>query len=129
MMLLLIFLLIIIAVLRLNVQCLRFKVRVPLKYLSNFWRTFEIPLINFEINLILTWSNICFIIDNHIWGQEPTFTTTDTKLYVPVVTLSTKDNPKLLEQSKSRFKRPIKWNKYEPKKNSRATKLIFTFLN
>ena len=46
-------------------------------------------LINCEINLILNWSNRCFIIDNTVAGQEPTFTITDTKLYVPVVTLST----------------------------------------
>ena len=73
------------------------------------------PLINFEINLILTWSNRCFIIDNHITGQEPTFTITDTKLYFPVTTLSAQDYAKLLEQLKSGFKRTIYWNKYEPK--------------
>ena len=55
------------------------------------------PLINCEINLILTWSNRCFIIDNLIASQEPTFTITDTKFYVPVVTLSTEDKTKLLE--------------------------------
>ena len=65
------------------------KVRVPLKYLSNFGRTLEMALINCEITFILTWSNRCFIIDKSISGEEPTFTTTDTKLYVPVVTLST----------------------------------------
>ena len=54
------------------------------------------PLINCEINLVLTWSAKCFIIDDPIAGQEPTFTITDTKLYVPVVTLSTQDNAKLL---------------------------------
>ena len=54
------------------------------------------PLINCEINLILTWSNRCFIIDNPLAGQEPTFTITDTKLYASVVTLSTQDNAKLL---------------------------------
>ena len=54
------------------------------------------PLINCEINLILTWSIRCFIIDNFIAGQEPTFTITDTKLYVPVVTLSTQDNANCL---------------------------------
>ena len=64
-------------------------IRVPLKYLSSFCRTREMPLINCEINFILTWSNRGFIIDNPIAGQEPTFTITDTKLYVPVVTLST----------------------------------------
>ena len=63
------------------------KIRVPLKYLSNFWRTLEMSLIKCEINLILTWSNRCFIIDNPIYypSQEPKFTITDTKLYVPVV--------------------------------------------
>ena len=65
------------------------KIRVPLKYLSNFGRTLEMALINCEITFILTWSNRCFIIDKPISGEEPTFTTTDTKLYVPVVTLST----------------------------------------
>ena len=83
------------------------KIMVPLKYLSNFFRTLEIPLINCEINLILTWSAECFIIDAPIAGQEPAFTTTDTKLYVPVVTLSIQDNAKLLQQLKSGFKRTI----------------------
>ena len=58
------------------------KIRVSLKYLSNFWRTLELILINCEINLLLTWSNRCFTGDNPIAGQEPI---TDTKLYVPVV--------------------------------------------
>ena len=92
------------------------KIRVPLKYLSNFLRTLKIPLINCEINVILTWSNGFFVIDNltdNIAGQEPTFTITDTKLYVPVVTLSTWNNEKLLEQLRSGFKRTISWNKYE----------------
>ena len=57
-------------------------------------------LINCEINLILTWSDRCFIIDNPIDDQVPTFTIIDTKLYIPVVTLSTQDNTKLLEQLK-----------------------------
>ena len=56
------------------------KIMVPLKYLSNFWRTFEIPLINFEINLILTWSGNCFIIDALVDNQVPTFAKTDTKM-------------------------------------------------
>ena len=79
------------------------KIRVPLKYFSNFWRTLEMPLINCEVNFILTGSNRSFTIDNLIAGQEPTFTITDTKLYVLVVTLSTQDNAKLLEQIKSDF--------------------------
>ena len=55
------------------------------------------------------------IIDASVAGQEPTFTISDTKLYVLVVTLPTQDNAKLIQQLKSGFKRPIKWNKYEPK--------------
>ena len=74
---------------------------VPLKYLSNFWRTFKMPLINCETNLILTWSANCVITDDPIANQISTFTITDTKLYVPVVTLSTEDNEKLLQQLKS----------------------------
>ena len=65
------------------------------------------PLINCQITLILTWCNRCFIIDNPIAGQEPTFTITKTKLLVSVVTLSTQENEKLLEQLKSGFKRTI----------------------
>ena len=91
------------------------KTRLPLKYLSNFWRTLQMPLINCEIILILTWFNRCFIIDNPIDNREPTFTITDKKLYVPVVTLSTQGIAKLPEQLKSGFKRTINWNKYEPK--------------
>ena len=83
------------------------KIRVPLKYLSNFWRTLEMPLINCEINLFLTWSTRYFRIDYPIASQEPTFITTDIKLYLSVVTLSTQDNAKLLEQLESGFKRTI----------------------
>ena len=62
-------------------------IALRLKYLSNFWRTLEVPLINYEINFISTWSKKCFIIDNPIPGHEPKFTITDVKLYVTVVTL------------------------------------------
>ena len=89
------------------------KIRVPLNYLSNFWRTLKMPLFNCEINCILTWSNGCFIIDNPIAGQEPTFTITDTKLFSGHNFFP--DNAKHPEQLKSGFKRTINWNKYEPK--------------
>ena len=62
------------------------EIMVPLKYLSTFWRTLEMPLINCEVNLILTWSSTCVITESNGAG---TFAITDTKLYVPVVTLST----------------------------------------
>ena len=70
------------------------------------------PLINCEVNLILTWSANCVIIYTNVANQNPTFEITETKLYVPVVTLSTQDNAKLLPQLKSGFKRTISWNKY-----------------
>ena len=82
---------------------------VPLEYLNNFWRTLEMPLINCEVNLILTWSSTCVITDSIGVG---TFKITDTKLYVPVVILSTQENTKLLQQLKLGFKRVINWNKY-----------------
>ena len=62
------------------------------------------PLINCEVNLILTWSSTCVINDTNGAG---TFAITDTKLYVPVVTLSTQENTKLLQQLKSGFKKVI----------------------
>ena len=105
------------------------EIVVPLKYLSNFWRTLDMPLINCEINLILTWSENCVLTSKATRDAVPAqggnpavtrvnnptnarFKITDTKLYVPVVTLSTKDDNNFLEQLKSGFKRTIKWNKY-----------------
>ena len=69
-------------------------------------------LINCEIKLILTWSSNSAIISTNIPHEIPTFTITETNLYVPVVTLSTQDNSKLLPQLKNGFKRTISWNKY-----------------
>ena len=84
------------------------EIIVPLKYLSNFWITLEMLLINCEINLILTWSSNSIITNSTGAGR---FAITDTKLYIPVVTLSTLDNAKLLQQLKSGFERKINWNK------------------
>ena len=81
------------------------EVMVPLKYLSNFWRTLEMPLINCEVNLILTWSSTCAFVATSIQNQNATFAITDTKLYVPVVTLSTQENTTFFQQLKSGFKR------------------------
>ena len=72
-------------------------------------------LINCEVELILTWSANCVIIYTDNANQVPTFTITDANLYIPVVTLSTQDNAKLLPQLKSGFKRTISCNKYLPK--------------
>ena len=68
------------------------------------------PPINCQVNLILTWSRDCVITNS---TGERKFSITETKLYVPVVTLSTRDNTKLLQQLKSSFKTTIIWNKYE----------------
>ena len=73
------------------------EIMVPLKYLSNFWRTFEMLLINCEVNLILTWSSACVIVSTSNANQNATFEVTDTKLYVPIVTLPTQENAKLLQ--------------------------------
>ena len=85
---------------------------VELKYLINFWGTLEMPLINCEVELILTYSRNCIIICTNVNNQVPIFTITETSLYVPIVTLSAQDNSKLLPQLKSGFKRTISWNKY-----------------
>ena len=69
-------------------------------------------LINYEVKLILTWSEGCVVIYTDVANQNPTFKTTETNLYVPVVTLSTQDDTKLLSQLKSAFKRTIRSNKY-----------------
>ena len=103
------------------------EIVLPLKYLSNFWRILDIPLINSKINLILTWSEICVLTSKATRDADPkadpavvaindptnaTFKITDVKLYVPVVTLSTENDKTLLEQLRTGFKRTIKWNKY-----------------
>ena len=68
------------------------------------------PLINWEVNLILTWSSSCVITNSTGAGR---FAIIDTKHFLPVVLLSTQDNAKLLQQLKSEFKRTINWNKYQ----------------
>ena len=85
---------------------------VPIKYLSNFWRTLKIALITCEINLILIRSSTCVVVSTDIANQNTTSAIADTILYVPVVTLSTQDNAKVLQQLKSGFERIINMNKY-----------------
>ena len=80
---------------------------VTLKYLSNFWRTLEVPLINCKIYLQLKLSKSCILVAGTAANQSPEFKITDTKLYVPVVVLSTRDNTKILKQLESGFKRKI----------------------
>ena len=80
------------------------EIIVPLKYLSNFWRTLEMSLINCEVNLILTWLSTCVLTDSTAARR---LEITDTKLCVSVVTLSTQYNTKILQQLKSGFKRTL----------------------
>ena len=98
------------------------EVVIPLKDLSTFWRSLNIPLINCEVELILTWSKNCVLGDmterdaesDNLAIVAPTgleFKITNTKLYVPVVPLSKENDIILLKQLKSGFKRTIKWNK------------------
>ena len=101
------------------------ELAIPLKYLGNFWRALNIPLISCEVFLELKWNKNCVITsleqrqvdagppvgrDNAPTGA--TLSITDCKLYVPIVTLSKDDEIKLLTNLKSGFKREIIWNKY-----------------
>ena len=103
------------------------EIVVPLKHLSNFWRTLDMLLTNCEINLILTWSENYVLTSKATRDADPdanptvtaidnptnaAFKITDTKLYILVVTLSTENNKRLLEQLRAGFKRTVKWNKY-----------------
>ena len=83
-----------------GVRKLNVKVVVPLKYLSNFFRTLEMPLINCKIKLNLTWKKECVLSTG---DGEAVFIINDTKLYVPVVTLSKEDNKDFIEQQNKGF--------------------------
>ena len=101
------------------------EIMVPLNYISNCWRNLEMFLIDCENNLDLNWSKNCIIVVTDVQDQVITFSVTDRKRYVLVVTQSTQDNAKLLDQLKSSFKKTINWNKYQSKISKRKTKSIF----
>ena len=84
------------------------KTAVPLRYLSNFWRPLEIPLINCKVEISLKWYERCLLTA----ATTANFEITDAKLYVPIVALSIEDNTKLTKLLNEGFKRPIYWNKY-----------------
>ena len=84
------------------------EIIVPLKYLSNIWKTLEMPL----INLILTWPANCIIVYTNVGDHNATFTIIDTKFHVPVVALLTQDNAKLLQHWEPGFNRIVNWSKY-----------------
>ena len=103
------------------------KVVVPLKYLSNFFRSLEMPLINCKIKLSLTWKKKC-VLSNQ--DGAAVFIINDTKLYVPVVTLSKEDNKDFIEQQNKGFQRSIYWNEYKTKEiNENADANVFKYIN
>ena len=117
------------------------ELAIPLKYLGNFWRALNIPLISCEVSLELKWNKNCVItsLENRIInagppvirGNVPTsakLSITDCKLYIPVVTLSKDDEIKLLTNLKSRFTREIKWNKYRSQMSTEAINNNLTIL-
>ena len=106
------------------------ELAIPLKYLGNFWRALNIPLISCEVSLELKWDKNCVITSleqRDIGGgnrdNAPTVATlniTDCKLYVPAATLSKDDEIKLLTNLKSGFKTEIIWNKYRSQMTTEA---------
>ena len=103
------------------------KVVVPLKYLSNFFRSLEMPLSNCKIKLNLTWKKEC-VFSNQ--AGNAVFIINDTKMYVPVVTLSKEDNKDFIEQQNKGFQRSIYWNEYKTKKiNENPDANMFKYIN
>ena len=91
------------------------KIAVPLKYLSNFWRSLEMLLINCKIHLEFSWNKNCVMSTI----ADTTFKITSTKLYVPIITLSSKGNVKLVKLLEEGFKRPVYRNEYQTKIEAR----------
>ena len=103
------------------------KVVVPLKYLSNFFRSLDMPLINCKIKLNLTWKKECVL---SIDAGDAVFIINDTKMYVPVVSLSKEDNKDFIEQQNKGFQRSIYWNEYKTKEiNENADANVFKYIN
>ena len=111
------------------------QIIIPLKHLIIFWRTLDMPLVNCEASLTLTWPENCVItkLDKTLraaQGNNPaadkinqesaTFKITNIKLYVLVVILSTENDKYLLEQLKTRFKGLFKWNNYRSEMTNQA---------
>ena len=106
------------------------ELATPLKYLGNFWRALNIPLISCELSLELKWNKTCVITSQQIGvnldggnAAAPTgatLTINDCKLYIPVVPLSKDDEIKLLTNLKSGFTREIEWNKYRSQMSTEA---------
>ena len=101
-------------------------IAVPLIYLNNFWRSLEMPLINCKVELKLEWTKhyVLAAAGNDKTNGNPNntvFTIKDTKLYVPVITLSAKDNQKLSKLLSKEFERTVYWNEYKTKSENKNT--------
>ena len=109
-----------------GVRRLNVKVVLPLKYLSNFFRSLEMPLSNCKIKLNLTWKKECVLLTG---DGEAVFIINDTKLHVPVVTLSKEDNKDFIEQQNEGFQRSVYWNEYKTKEiNENADANVFKYI-
>ena len=109
-----------------NIARINIKVVVPLKYLSNIFRSLEMPLINCKIKLNLTWKKECVLSTDN---GNAVFIINDTKLYFPVVTLS-KEDKDFIEQQNKGFQRSIYWNEYKTKEiNEDADANVFKYIN
>ena len=110
---------------------------VPLKYLSIFWRSLEMPLINCKVELKLNWTNHFFIkscvvsANDHnnddAYSINIIFTIKGTELCVPIVTLSAKANQKLSRLLSKGFKRLVYWNLYKTKRENKNTTNEYTY--
>ena len=124
---------------------LEVEVLVPLKHLDNFWRSLDMPLINCEIALLLSWYKECVLVNKATTaggdaaGDQPTivdidtpteaeFEITDCKLYVPVVTVKSVHENKLLNQLKTGFKKTIEWNKYRSQMSTQPVNKNLNYL-
>ena len=96
-------------------------IAVPLKYSINFWRSLEMPLINCKVELKLKWKKYCVLsvartendVNDNTNANDIIFTIKDTKLYVPVVTLSARENQKLSKPLRKGFEKSVCWNEYK----------------
>ena len=110
-----------------NIAIINVKVVVPLKYLSNFFRSLEMPLINYKIKLNLTWKKECVLSTDE---GNAEFIVNNTKMYVPVVTLSKEINKDFIEQQNKGFQRSVYWNEYKTKElNEDADANVFKYIN
>ena len=108
---------------------------IPLKYLSSLCRSLDLPLIICEMELNLSWTKDCVLVEHNNNITSILFKITNTKLYVLVVTLSINNNIKFLKNIKQGFKRTVSWNKYrseittQPKNNKLDYMIDPTFKN